>query len=467
MQHRQRVKAAAAAASVFALCGAGIAAAQTPAPAGTVPPPLWQFISTYQALFGGVFGAGLGYVTKWFFDQRSAEMAARRRFAEAVTSQISDLSRDHYWSLANCAGVLAGLLEGYLDNRTFHLMLLWPDRAELQKALDNIAKESADESFFYFCRLIALFDEFQFQGSNTYLLTSIQAGETCKRLYNAFIGTLPGSDGINTLRIACVMRELRPTRMSEEDIRIADFPSDLFREIAGNELKAEREAYRRWIRSHEPSVSDAAHALRAYNELLSHELSRLYRGWFRQRIPERNPYLTEVAYDTWPNLLTEQSFAAIQRASGQSALLRPLGTPSPLPKALDAQAEQASTDQQGPAQQSGRPDHKQKLDPSLELIRLLEELFDPPELQRVLRHREPLRDVVNQIEWSGAKTSVMASVVRQIQKHGFVSHLFDAVLAVRGGHDQRIQALKVEYQRSEDRKHDRAPASEAQEVDDA
>jgi hypothetical protein len=297
----------------------------------SLPEKLWEFVRTYQALFGGTLGAALGYLGKWLFDQWSAERTARREFAQTVTTQISKLAKDYYWSLANYAGVLAGLLESYLDNRTHHLMLLWEDRRDLENRLEQIAKTFAEASFYHFCRLIGLFDSFQFQGSNTYLLTNHAAGETSKRLYNTFIASLPTDDseeGINTLKIVKVLREERDTPLSSKPMKVADYPSELFMNtVAKDDLGDELKNYGKWIRSQIPEVEEAAAALRAYNELLNHELARLYRDFFKKTAPDNKLYLGEVAFDDWPNLLTEQSYAAIERANIQSALLRPLGAP--------------------------------------------------------------------------------------------------------------------------------------------
>jgi hypothetical protein len=291
---------------------------------------VFEFVRTYQVLFGGALGAGLGYLIKWFFDQRSAERSARRQFAQSVTAQISELAKNHYWSLANCAGVLAGLLESYLDMRTYHLLLLWAERKDLERRLEEIANECAEASFFHFCRLIGLFDTFQFQGSNTYLLTSHAAGETSKRLYNSFIACLPGDDEdrIETLKIVKVLREERKTKLSSAPVPVSQLPSFQFmEEIARKDLQDELERYSRWIKNRVPDVEEAADALRAYNELLNRELACLYRDFFKKTPADAESYLGEVAFDDWPNLLTEQSYHAIKRASVQSALLRPLGAP--------------------------------------------------------------------------------------------------------------------------------------------
>ncbi len=351
------------------------------APAGELidlPERIWEFVRTYQALFGGTLGAALGYLGKWLFDQWSAERTARREFAQTVTTQISKLAKDYYWSLANYAGVLAGLLESYLDNRTYHLLLLWDDRRDLDSRLDEIATTFAETSFYHFCRLIGLFDSFQFQGSNTYLLTNHAAGETSKRLYNTFIASLPTDntqDGINTLKIVKVLREEHNTKLSSKPMKVVDYPSELFMStIAKDALKEELKSYSNWIKNRIPEVEEAAAALRAYNELLNHELARLYRDFFKKTAPDSQLYLEEVAFDDWPNLLTEQSYSAIERANVQSALLRPLGAPisarEPAVSEQAAESEPADDDNRTP-----RLDDKDKPADDAELGRIVRRLL--------------------------------------------------------------------------------------------
>lgn len=370
-----------AAASGLGLAGLpDLAWAADAEPAPTLPlfDWIWEFVNTYQALFGGALGAGVGYLAKWFFDQWSAERTARREFAQSVTTQISELAQKYYWSLANYAGVVAGLLESYLDNRTHHLMLQWDDRKYLDERLDEIAGRFAEMSFYHFCRLIGLFDAFQFQGSNTYLLTSHAAGETAKRLYNTFIGSLPtedGTDSIDTLKIVKALREERQTDFSEKPLRVCDFPSALFmEEIAKKELKTELENYSNWIKNRVPDVEEAADALRAYNEVLNHELARLYRDFFRKTPPDASLYLGEVAFDEWPNLLTEQSYSAIERASLQSALLKPLGAPisAPEPSAKEKAPEAKPAGAEEPQPQT---EDRDTTETDAELGRLLRQLL--------------------------------------------------------------------------------------------
>jgi hypothetical protein len=146
-----------------------------------------------------------------------------------------------------------------------------------------------------------------------------------------FIASLPSEDAkdsVDTLKIVKILREERETELSSTPLRVSEFPSALFMEtVAREELRTELKNYSSWIKNRVPEVEEAADALRAYNELLNHELAQLYKDFFKKTAPNAELYLGEVAYDDWPNVLTEQSYSAIDRASVQSVLLRPLGVP--------------------------------------------------------------------------------------------------------------------------------------------
>lgn len=275
----------------------------------------------FEYLSGGALGAALGFLLKWLLEQWSARAAARREFAKEITRQISLLAEKHYWALANTAGLLAGQLEGYLAGRTYHLIIPWPERRFLRERLDDIATEAAEASFPHFCRLVWLFDAFQFQSSTTYLLTDPTAGDLCKRLYNMFVASLP-----EQLDLANIREFESETEEGDKVVRkkLRDLPSGtLTGQQIRDQLAKEKEAYTNWFKHNVPSVSMAAQVLRAYNELLNHELELLYRLWFKRRPPSPESYAFELGL--WPNLLTQQAVATVGLAGYQSNLPRALG----------------------------------------------------------------------------------------------------------------------------------------------
>jgi hypothetical protein len=302
--------------------------------------PVWvavrQFGVAFDTLFAGAVGIALGFLAKWAIETWTARAAARRefvqKFATKVTSRVATLANQHYWSLANYAGLLALLLEDYLHTRIYHLMLIWAAPDELAKRLDDLAQKTANQSFPHFCRLVGLFNAFQFQGSNTYLLTDHASGESCKRLYNTLVNSLSGE--LNRKLANLYQREIPyGSDGNQKATKISDLPAAaLTDDITKTYLNEEKSAWRDWLRFDPAGVSRAAEALRAYNELLGHELALLYKDWF-DRSRAAIGFGGDAVVHRWPNVLTAQSLVAIGQSRSESPLLRPLGTAVSTPAA--------------------------------------------------------------------------------------------------------------------------------------
>jgi hypothetical protein len=276
---------------------------------------------------------GKDWLGKIIETEYSAARRNRREFAQKMIQQVSDLAKEHYWFLANHAGVLAGLLEEHLSAVDYYLLLEWQQAEDLEKHLEANAKIQASQSFSAFCRLIWLFDKFQFQGSNTYLLNSDAAGRICRRLYNSFVAELPigeqdAQTRLDMLRILAVMRRNVTLPDFPEPQPAADLSAHDFNEKfcgVDRALHSEFEAYQHWLATRLDRVALAARALRAYNELLSHELAILYGEWFLHSAASGEPYAKAARKRRWPEILTTDSARAIQCAWFRSELLQPLG----------------------------------------------------------------------------------------------------------------------------------------------
>lgn len=304
--------------------------APTGAPTGGTEVP--ALLARIQLWLQILAAAGVGYIIRWGLDQWSLRATARREFAQVVTGQISNLASEHYWSLANYAGLVAGLLEEYLQDRSYHLIVMWDNKADLKNRIDEIAENTTKTCFPYFCHLIGLFDDFQFKESNTYLLTDHQAGETCKRLYNTFVHSFPDQlrlqlANLYALEISdsdSVVSGSEADKAPKELKRISDIPPVYLEKTIQQHLQTEKELWYDWLRRDIAGVIQAADALRAYNELLNHELANLYRDWFQRETPTL-PYVDDIVFSRWPNVLTEQSLMAIGQTRQKPTLLSPLG----------------------------------------------------------------------------------------------------------------------------------------------
>jgi len=284
-------------------------------------------------------GGVAGWVGKLLLEDINGDRTARREFIKETSRQISGLAQKHYWALANHAGVLAGGLEDYLNQIEYHLLLEWDSPDQLNVRLQQIAKESADQTFYHLCRLIWLFDKFQFEGSNTYLLTSDIAGRSCRQLYNSFMKVLPVNEDfktaqLDTLTILDVMSRPVATEGRNPPVIGAKLTAKEFKSLTSSDgespLKGAQAAYQVWLAERRYQVRIAAQSMRAYNELLSHELAYLYRDWFRRKPLSEQIFAEEVAHRRWPRILSEDSVLAIRQARLGSELLQPLTSPGDL-----------------------------------------------------------------------------------------------------------------------------------------
>lgn len=292
---------------------------------------LWSTI--YGFLTGSVFVGAVGWVVAKAYDAFSTRLTAQRDFIKGTTTEVVKLASTHYWALANAAGTTGDLLGLHLRTVQAHLALRYAspgvsgaEAAEgLQATMQRICTDSARISFPSVVRLLVLFDRFQFRGSQTYLLPNHAAGMALRRLYNQFAGSLP-EDFVTPVRIAveAYLRDEPKTAAGEPGAGMGG----TFLESGILKLETEMELYRVWLQQHLLQVSDAADALRAFGELLTHELANLNRVFFNDRGTVEGTsgfgarMLEEAA---WPATLGEGSLLALVRADAQSEFYRPLG----------------------------------------------------------------------------------------------------------------------------------------------
>lgn len=294
---------------------------------------------TYLTVAATAIAAAWNYIGPKIWERYAARAKARDEFIKGTTAGVVKLARTHYWALANAAGTAADLLAEHLRSLQLHLMVSYAGRnrigedavAELRANIDRVCKSNAEFSFPSIVRLIVLFDRFQFSGSETYLLPNHAAGMALRRLYNQFVGALPEGAFISDIRKA-VEKHLKEEKKWESGAAPlglgGSFLSDRTQldDVLG--LKETRERYQRWLRDSVVNVADAADALRAYAELLSHELAELNYVFFRDKGKPRTT--GEFAVETiigssWSGVLNEDSILTLQRAAAESEFYRPLG----------------------------------------------------------------------------------------------------------------------------------------------
>lgn len=312
-------------------------------------------------LTGATLTTAIGWIATRIYEQFSNRLTQRREFIKETTKRVVDLSWQHYWGLANAAGTLGALLHAYLRLVEAHLFVSYVDPGEtpvvgperLRERLSQVAKEAADSSFPSFARLVMRFHNFQFQGSNTYLLPHHESGEALRRLYNQLVACLPKdipSDirrGVesyekNLKGVDKNSAQVEPDGSSDasdsQSAKADSQPSTPQRDVNDAfledpdmlsklpELNASMVKWRAWLEQALPQVSEAADSATAYADLMAHELALLNSTFFRDRVQTSlPPGHLEWAHRRWPDLLTEGTLQVVARAGAYSRWFSPLG----------------------------------------------------------------------------------------------------------------------------------------------
>jgi hypothetical protein len=292
----------------------------------------------------------IGAVLKWALDEVKATNAKHREFVARTTEKVVDLAWSHYWGLANAAGTLAGRLTQHLRMVDAHLLVVWGQPTALRQRMDELAKETAEQSFPSFIRLLHAFERFQFRGSNTYLLPHHAAGETLRRLYNRFVESLDAElvKCLPDVRLAIERKLTVKDKDGRDDPRL-DLGSPQFEALPwfvadrtgtaaasrsdaalDQALRPARERYEIWLATQPAAVAEAADTLRAFSRLLTHELATLHAVWHRDKGPLAlseawRQAQAAVIGRAWPGVLDETAVETIRRARSVSPFLTPLG----------------------------------------------------------------------------------------------------------------------------------------------
>ncbi|HEV2100171.1 MAG TPA: hypothetical protein VGR45_14765, partial [Stellaceae bacterium] len=256
------------------------------------------------------------YIGNFGFAELAARNKIRRDFANATGIQISELANKHYWAIANAAGTLSVGLRDYLEALELSLYVA---RDLLQVSSSLLAEKASSETFPSFVHLVGALHNFQFIGSNDYLLPDYSAGRHLRRLYNEFRESLLSAtpergDDLATGLLQWRKRDSEAktdTKDGEDksdekkgksdskssadkfDIEAAldaasrraglqDDPA-----LADPEMEGHRKVWEEWLCDNLPDVLNAAVSLEAFSRVMQHQIAELHRDWFHDRRRDR------------------------------------------------------------------------------------------------------------------------------------------------------------------------------------
>lgn len=257
-----------------------------------------------------------GATGKWLLGERSAKNKVRLDFAGATGAQIASLANEHYWAIATAAGTLSVGLRDYLEAVEIRLYLYWDSSSELCKGMEPVAEKSSKDTFASLIQLLWSLNDFQFTGSNDYLLPHRAAGTHLRRLYNQFRTSLTSlnSDMVSTIINEAVVVD------GKLDVR-----QTVIAILAGKETC---QSWTDWLHMALPDVLRATEALEAFSRLLQYELAELYEDWFRDD-PSAGEFADidgAVRKHRWFGMLDQKTEQIILEAREQPDFLTPLRT---------------------------------------------------------------------------------------------------------------------------------------------
>jgi hypothetical protein len=239
-----------------------------------------------------------------------------------------DLIKNHYGPLVRISGMLARLLDDYLLSRFNHLLLLYRDSPSIQGRLNEIAEESARDSFYYFCHLIYEFDTFH-RKAYPYALSSPAKNEALSKLYSAFIGSVPSGSNMGAVDSYCIVQSLdqeidhgESAHINVRDLSVKNFMEKVLSEKF---LKNEFKTYKNWLADGSADLIDATEVLKEFSKLLNQELMLFYQYSIIKKlpliktIPKTTSYLDVITADS----------GAVDAVAKESAFPRPVSSVNP------------------------------------------------------------------------------------------------------------------------------------------
>jgi hypothetical protein len=270
-----------------------------------------------------VFIQSSTFLGKWAFSERSAHNSVRRNFAAETGKHIAEQANQHYWAIANAAGTLSVGLRGYIKDVEVHLYYPWSTQKDLEEQLASVAMRTSHDTFPSLVQLVWSLHNFQFTGSNDYLLPDRSAGLHLRRLYNSFRQSVSTRTNVNDGDFATsILRLCKSETYLTKDDKLdleAILEAASMHPLKDEEMKKVRQSWEEWLASYLANVLTATEALEAFSRLLQQQLAELYRDWFRDRDAshELEPAERAVKDKTWFGMLDRPAYAALKLACEQ------------------------------------------------------------------------------------------------------------------------------------------------------
>jgi len=232
----------------------------------------------------------VAFLGKWGFTEASAENKIRRDLGASTAKRIAELADQHYWAIANAAGTLSTGLRSYIELIELRLYVGYADGAALKTDVDRDAVETSFATFASLVQLLWSLHNFQFIGSNDYLLPQEEAGTDLRRLYNSFRTSLKSTAAGDDLPTG-VLQSIKKTDGKFDILATLDAASIRKKQEPDNPAPAPladpgmeklRESWSGWLANDNnlANVLTATQSLEAFARLLRGQIGELYGDWY-------------------------------------------------------------------------------------------------------------------------------------------------------------------------------------------
>jgi len=270
------------------------------------------------------------FVGKWGFKEASAENKIRRDFGTSTAKRIAKLADQHYWAIANAAGTLSTGLRSHLELIELRLYVGYADGAALKADLERDAVETSFATFPSLVQLLWSLHNFQFLGSNDYLLPQERSGTDLRRLYNSFRTSLKSTVAGDDL-ITRVLQSIKKTdgkfdieaTLNAASTRKRQEPGkQALAPLADADMEELREAWEKWLTSNLANVLTATRSLETFARLMRQQIGELYRDWYDLRT--RTVFGFSIARGKPRTTLSRAERDTIEAARELDDLMQPL-----------------------------------------------------------------------------------------------------------------------------------------------
>jgi len=237
----------------------------------TIADPLFILIS-------GTIGAIVGYLIKAGLDVWTEKIKWRQSLADHIRDQIEKMAPSYYLML-NYSYLLSNSLEQYIEiKRQLQMLPIESGSFSPHDFLNERAKSVAKSALFFAGKHYRVLTDLFWKEGGTYFVPDIWARNSIVNLHNEIMELLHFDSNIL----------LKYIEIDTLDYQFYDKIDAAMRDDK-SELRDEFDKYHNWILNEDKEVKRLFDNARAYSNLFSQQMDRLYEDYFKRGWLENSP----------------------------------------------------------------------------------------------------------------------------------------------------------------------------------